>query len=453
MTRFQFYAGRVKHIAHRRSIQVHPDLLSFLTDCHHNSLPQHASILPILRTAHISYLTCNAFLAALSFSRMLRHLQLDLGFKPKVAPLSESSDILLHYLDQVARLAHDLETISIRGSATKRLNAVISSLHNVKVLSLCLGTTLTTDTLLAVTTFPRLVEFEVHAAHFDVDELNEHFHNRQSPMFPSLRNLHVRAHAPVIELFLHALPNDSLHTLCIEVEDPKCTTVSWVTIFNLICTKSANTLRNLTIVHHPEMDYLDLEFNSSSNAHPNTDHDIFVDNRFYIHIPFTNLRILGGLHHIHRFILDTALPVGICDHELELMLGWWQELEHLDLGSVHHVNSLPQRRLSSHSLVIIAKKSRMLTSLILPADFDCALNNATTINLPQQLVLTRLTCTYPFPTTHTHIEVAEYLYRLFPYLQTVDGLSHHEDQWSQTQKALRRLANQGDSDFHYSNPL
>ena len=434
MSRFQFYAGRVKHIAHRRSVQVHPDLLFFLTDYHRNSFSQHTPILPILRTAQI-YSTCNAFQAALSLSGELRHIQLDLGFKPKAAPLS--NDILLHYLDQVTRFSHDLEAISIRGSATKCLNAAISSLQNVKVLSLCLGITLATDTLLAVTTFPRLVEFEVHASHFGVEELGEHFHNRQPPIFPSLQNLHVRAHTPVIELFLHALPNDSLHTLCMEVEDLTCSTVSWATIFNLICTKSANTLRNLTIAHHAEIDYLELESNNSTSAHPIADQDIFVDDRkFNVHIPFTDLRILGGLHHIRRFILDTSLPAGICDHELELVLAWWQELEHLDLGFIHHTNPPAQRWLSSRSLVIIAKQSRKLANLILPVDISCA-DNAPMIDLPRQPVLARLTCGYPFPTTHTPIEVAEYLHRLFPSLQTVDGLWQDGDQWSQTQTALR----------------
>jgi hypothetical protein len=378
----------------------------------------------------------------LSLSAELRHLQLDLGFKSRISPLSD--DVLFHYLDQIARFSVHLETISIRGLATKSLNAAISSLQNVKVLSLCLGISLTTDTLLAVTSFPRLLEFEVHAAHFDVEELGEHFHNRKSPLLPSIQKLHVRAHTPVIELFLHAIPDDSLHTLCIEFEDPTCTTASWATMFNIICTKSANTLRNLTIVHHTELDDLDLEISNSTSAHPITDHNVFVDDRLNIHIPFTKIQLLGGLHHLQRFVLDTTLPAGICDHELELMLGWWPELEHLDLGCfpiTHHPNSLARQPLSSNSLVVIAKKSTKLTSLILPADISLA-DNAPVIDLPRQLVLMRLTCGYPFPPTLTDMDVAKYLHRLFPSLRTVDGLSDNEDQWSRTQTALERLATQ-----------
>jgi hypothetical protein len=423
MTRFYFYAGRVKYIAHRRNIKVHPDLHTFLMACHSNSFSRHTSILPSLRTALISSSTCDAFQASLSLSAELRHLQLDLGFKEirRVSPLSD--DVLVHYVERVARSSLYLETISLRGLATKRLNVAISLLQNVKVLSLCLGSSLIAHTLLAVTSFPRLLEFDVHAAHFDVMELGELFHNCKSPMFPSLRKLRIRAHAPVIELFLDALPDDSLHTICMEVEDPTCQTVSWIKMFNLICTKSANTLRNLTIEHHTELDNLD-------NPHSNTDHDS--------RIPFTNLRILGGLHHLRRFVLDTTLPATICDHELELMLGWWPELEHLDLGSVpitHYANSQP---LSWHSLVAIAKKSTKLTSVILPVDINWA--DSSLIDLPRQFALTRLTCGYAFPPTHTDIEVAKYLHRLFPSLRTVDGLSYHEDQWSQTQKTLQRLA-------------
>ncbi|KAF8239417.1 hypothetical protein L208DRAFT_1237534 [Tricholoma matsutake] len=450
MTRFHSYARRVKHIAHRHSIQVHPDLLSFLMTCHSNS--QRISILPSLQTAQISYSTCNAFQAALSLSTELHHLQLDLGFKARASTLSD--DVLLDYLACIAHFSH-LETLSIRGFATKRLNVAISSLKNVKVLSLCLGVSLTTHTLMAVTSYSRLSEFEVHATHFAVEELRELFHNRKSPMFPSLQKLHIRAHASVIELFLHALPDDSLRTLCMEVQDPTCTTVYWANMFDLICTKSTNTLQNLTIEHHTELDNLDLEINSA-NTHPDTDHDVSANDKLNICISFTTLRILGGLHCLRTFILDTTLPVGICDRELEFMLGWWPELEHLDLGTppiTHssYANSPAWQPLSSHSLVAIAKKSAKLTSLVLPVDISWA-RNAPTIDIPEQLVLTRLTCVYPFPTTHTEIGVAEYLHRLFPSLWTVDGLSYDEDLWNRTQIALQRLAGQKYHELYHSIP-
>jgi hypothetical protein len=391
----------------------------------------HASILPNLHTVLISSSTCNTFQASLSLSAELRHLQIDLGFKDtrRVSPVSD--DIFERYLEHVAHFSPYLEMISFRGLATGRLNFAISSLQNVTALSLCLGTSLTARTLLSVTKFPRLLEFEVHAAHFDVGELGELFHDWQSPMFPSLRQLRIRAHAPVIELFLHALPADSLHSIHMEVEDPTCQTVSWAKIFSLICTKSANSLRNLTIEHHTELDDLDLEINNSINTHSITNHYTFP-------ISFIDLQILGGIHRLRRFVLDTTFPANICDHELGLMIGWWPELEHLDLGSVpisHPTNSQP---LSLRSLVVIAEKSTSLTSLILPIDISWT-DNSLQMDLPRQFALTRLTCGYPFPSSHTVIEVANYLHLLFPSLQTVDGLSHHEEQWSKTQNTLHRL--------------
>lgn len=435
MTRFHSYAGRVRHITHRQSVQVHPDLLSFLS----NSFTQCSFILPSLRSAQISSSIHNAFQASLSLSPELCHVQLDLGFKARDSSRL-SDDILLHYLKQVIRFSPNLDTISIRGSATQCLNVAISLLQNVKVLSLCLGSSLATDTLLAVTSFPCLLEFEVHAAHFDVEELGRLFLDRKASMFPSLQKLHVRAHSPVIELFLRALPDDSLHSLHIEVEDPTGTTVSWITIFNLICTKSANTLRKLTIEHNTELDGLDLEINNSTYPHP------IADDKFNIHIPFTDLQVFEGLLHLRRFVLDTTLPVDIDDHKLELMLGWWPELEHLDLGSLPPVNPRARQPLSSHSLVVIAKKSTKLINLVLPVDISWA-HNTPMVNLPRQPMLMRLTCGHPFPRTHTDVEVAKYLHWLFPSLRTLDGLSDQEDQWSRTQTVLRCLADHRCDEF------
>lgn len=439
MSRFYLYAGRVKHIIHRRRVEVHPDLLSFLMAGHSGSIFRHTPILPNIRTVQMSSLTYNAFQASLSLSEELRHLQIDLGFKARFFP-PFNEDVLSHYLDDVARISPHLETVIIRGFATNCLNGAIFRLKDVKVLSLRLGASLTLDTLLAVTSFPALLEFEVQASHFDVEDLDELFHDRRSSMFPLLQKLRVRARAPVIELFLRALPDGSLQTLRVELDDPADTTVSWDTMFNLICTKAANTLQSFTIERYTEIDDLDLEIIDSTSTHPIADNNIFIDLK--PNIQFTNLRILEGLHRLRRFVLDISPSANIGDHELELLLGWWPELEHLDLGSAltpRCVNPSALQSLSSHSLVAIAKKTTKLTSLVLPVDITWA-HDAPMIDLPRQRVLTRLTCGYPFPPTHTVLEVATYLHRLFPSLQVVDGLSEHEDQWSRTQIALQLLA-------------
>jgi hypothetical protein len=441
MTRFYLYAGRVKHIIHRRSVGVHPDLLSFLMARHSGSIFQHAPILPNVRTVQMSYPIHSAFQASLSLSEELRHLQIDLGFKSRSFPLF-NGDVLLQYLDDVVRLSPHLETVIIRGLATKCLNGAISRLKDVKVLSLRLGVSLTLDTLSAVTSFPALLEFDVQASHFNVKDLDELFYDRISFMFPSLQRLRIRARAPVIELFLRAIPDGSLQTLHVELDDPADTIVSWDTMFNLICIKAANTLQSLTIERHTEIDDLGPDIIDSTNTHPIAYNNTLVD-----HIPnvqFTNLQMLAGLHQLRKFVLDISPSASIGDHELDLLLCWWPELEHLDLGSAPIppcVYPSAQQSLSSHSLVTIAKKTTKLTSLVLPVDITWA-HDVSMTDLPRQLVLTRLTCGYPFPPSRTGLEVAMYLHRLFPSLQVVDGLSEHEDQWSQTQAALKLLTGQ-----------
>lgn len=402
-------------------MRVHPDIIPLLLASHCNKAIE---ILPSLRKARVSS-PCDPFQHALSLSTQLRQLELDLGFKTK-----DQTERACHFLQQVFHTAPELEKLSIRGSASLSMNSTISSMLTIHTLSLHLGNSLTAETLLAVTRFPLLSELDIHAGHLDVDSLTSCLSNNQSPTFPSLQKLHLRAPANMIELFMQIIPGNSLKTVRIEAEDPA---VAWSPIFKLLCGKAANTLINLTLEHHIELDDIDA---TSGDPNLSTNDNNSVDNELDMQIPFSTLKDLSAIRGLRRLILDFTLPPAVCDQDVETMADWWSSLEHLDLGSAStdRAGQLSNYPMTFRSLVACAQKMPNLISLILPANANIAYMKDTTAPTPSHNKLTRITLGHP--STPDPVEMAQRLHQLFPSLTEVDGLEEHEEEWTQIQTAL-----------------
>lgn len=307
-------------------------------------------------------------------------------------------------------------------------------------LSLRIGTSLTSETILAVARFPLLSELEIHPGHLDVDSLVGSLCDNQNTTFPSLRKLHIRAPATMIELFMNLTPTNTLQTLRIEAEDPAHLPIAWSPIFKLLCSKAPNTLQNLTLEHHIELDDLDTDDNTSGDPTLNIDDNNTMDNKPSTQISFNTLKDLSAIGGLRRLILDMTLPPCICDREMEILAGWWPGLEHLDLGSVSTTGCVGRQihyPMTFQSLVVCAQKLPKLTSLILPANANiaCATSSAAMDDMPTQYKLTRITLGHP--STPNSIQLAQDLYRLFPSLTEVDGLCEHEEQWGHTRAALQ----------------
>lgn len=406
-----------------------------------------SGVLPSLTTVHLATAACDALHASLILSTKLRHLDLDLGFKPRISPSDADNTVVCEYLEQVVRIAPEIERISIRGRASERLNRAVSSMSNLRVLCLRIGTSLMTDTLMAISTFPLLSELEIHAGHIEVDGLVAPPPSHRDPdssTFPLLRKLHVRAHTSLIELLLQNLQQDTLRSLRIEAENPAQPPILWNTLFHLINIKGSNTLLDLTIEHHIDFDDLDLDnHNTNTNIDTETDADHntqALDYKSNNPLTLNILRSLSPLHHLRRFVLDTSLPSALCDHDIGHMTKWWPDLEHLDLGSLPILECINHRwnpGMTIASLRVFANTLPRLTSLILPltiAGLPAAMAVPVT---SRQGTLRRLTIGSiytPEPTL-----MAQYLNSLFPSLVEVDGAPEHEEDWKNVQSALFEL--------------
>ncbi|KAG6817523.1 hypothetical protein H0H87_007491 [Tephrocybe sp. NHM501043] len=417
---------RVKHISHRRKVQVDPTILSILTrKCLPSSHP--FTMLPALRSAKLSASNCDGIQACLSLSETLSNLDLDLGFKGRF-----SNEHISRYLQDVVKTAPGLQRLSIRGSLSEPLMGLVSSMSNLQALSLRLGSSLTTEAMLAVASFHSLSELEIHAGHIDADKLSSAFSPKATPLFPSLTRLHIRAHTPVLANILDNIPIDALHTLRIEAEEAAGVPATWGPVFKNISTKATNSLRELRIEHHIEID--DMELDSATSV--DTTSPSPGPHRTNTPIAFSDLRTLGSLRNLENFVLDTTLPPAICDEDLEDLVKGWPKLQQLDLGSV-----LPLRQakpLTVQSLSMLVAKTPHLKGLVIPLDMNGIDPTTIRADAPSSISLTRLTLACVPPADFA--QVAHYLHRLFPVLLKVDGLPEQEDQWAVVQNSLQRCA-------------
>ncbi|KAG6868070.1 hypothetical protein C0993_007803 [Termitomyces sp. T159_Od127] len=416
LTRFYFYAPRVKHISHQRRLQVDPTVLSILRDKH---LPSsHPTVMPSLRSAKLSATNCNEVQACLSVSGALSKLDIDMGFKNRT-----SNEHIVQYLEDVVKTAHSLQHLSIRGSLTEALMRSVSSISNLHTLSLRLGSSLTMAALLAVLMFPNLSELEIHAGHINVNNLSVALSEKDTLSFPSLTRLRIRAHTPVLALILEEIPIDVLHTLHIEAEETAGVPATWGPVIRAISTKTSHSLQNLILEHHVEVDDAEIESASSADTtSPKTDTSI----------SYSDLQTLGSLRRLSRFVLDTTLPSAIDDDNLTSLVKGWPELQHLDLGSA----SVSQAKsLTFRSLCTLAARTPKLTSLVVAAELKGCDPTTIPADTPSQHALTRLTFACAPPSEYKGL--AQYLHRLFPMLLEVDGLTGCEEEWSQVRNALR----------------
>ncbi|KNZ75116.1 hypothetical protein J132_04601 [Termitomyces sp. J132] len=422
LTRFHFYASRVKHISHQRKVHVHPLILSILRG---RLLPStHPTVmLPSLRSVKLSTSNCDEIHACLSISGALSKLDIDLGFKTRT-----SNEHIVQYLQDVVKTASGLQHLSVRGSLTGPLMGLVSSMCNIHTLSLRLGPSLTTDALLAISSFSNLSELEIHVGHIAGDDLSAAFAENNTPLFPSLTQLHIRAHTPLLAIILDKIPIDALNALHIEAEETVGVPVAWGPVLRNISTRASNSLRDLTIEHHIEIDEMELDVSSAYTIGPS-----LGPVKTNTQIPFSDLQTLGSLRHLSKFVLDTTLPPAISDENLTTLIKGWPKLQYLDIGSASPVSQA--KSLTFRSLCTLAIRTPKLISLVVAPELKGCDPTTIPVDTPSQHTLTRLTFACAPPSDS--VKLAQYLHRLFPMLIEVDGLPEHEEGWSEVRNVMR----------------
>lgn len=422
---FRSYARRVKHVSYRQEFKVHPTLSRIF----HHFLSLDANALPNLATVHIYFPRCNGFFLPLHVSQRLRSLDFDLGFKTKDFG---NDSLLCHFLEQVSAFCPQLQQISIRGFASQRLNHVLSTFTNLQTLSLQLGHSLSSTTLRSIMAFPRLLDLEIQAEHIELDEF-EIGHRDYIP-FRLLNKLYIRAKThQILTLFQHLQPN-TLRYLHIDLEDDIPSATSWAKIFELINDKASSLVR-LRLDHYFEIP--NLRTSVSADTTQDASYNSVAANYGSLYMNLATMEPLRNLKHLRHFDCDVTIPFVVGDKDIEKMVTWWPDIEHLDLGFVPGADQMGftwPTQLTTASLTFFAKHCLKLKRLALPLKLlDLSLPIApidiTPTNSLRSLVIAQLTASQPS-------QITTYLHNLFPHLHIyLDG----PESWTETEEALFRL--------------
>ena len=415
---FRSYAQRVKHISQRQTIKIPPAAVAVLSSS--------CSALPRLCTSYISIPRSSALLIPFNFSPSLRQLEIDLGFKPVPSGVDSA---LCALLKRATILCPDLTEIKLRGLASDSLNDILSAMCNIHVLSLRLGRSLLPGTLAALLTFPHLKELEVHAGHLHPNDLDD-IHN--STTLPSLEKLDIRAKSSFIENLFNFIEPSTLHHLHIELDDDSMSSMSWNTIFTSIRGKTSDTLEHLSLEHHFEIPEVISSTSPDATQSPQTSSAHLVSS-----LDFATMDPLRNLKNLRHFSCDATLPPVIRDQDMEKLVCWWPELEHLELGSApEHVEDglVVAPHMTVSSLFRIAIDCPNLVKLVLPITIE---NIPETPTFERPLVNFLRCLTIAQLKTSTPVECAQHLRFLFPLLQELEGPCDESQVWVHTRRALK----------------
>lgn len=422
---FRSYARRVKHVNYRRAFKVHPTISS--TFDHVLSL----NALPNLESIHIYIPRSNGFCLPLHVSHSLRSLDLDLGFKTKN---SETYSLLCHYLEQVGLFCPQLQQFSLRGFASQRLNHVLSTFTNLQALSLRLGHSLSSTTIRSIMAFPRLLDLEIQAGHIEPDEFDNIIGPHDYTPFPVLRKLHIHAKTPQIRALLRHLQPNILQHLHIDLQDDIPSATSWAKVFESINDK-ASSLVHLHLQHQFEIP------DTSADTTQNASSNFVVANYGNLYMNLATMEPLRNLKHLCHLVCDITIPVAVSDKDVEKIVSWWPDIEHIDLGFAPEADEMGftwPTELTIASLTFFAKHCLKLKRLVLPLTLcDPSLPITPVDIIPtnslRSLAIAQLTTSRPS-------KIAAYLHSLFPYLTYLDGPRDGPEPWTETEKALCHLS-------------
>nr|GAT45748.1 predicted protein [Mycena chlorophos] len=401
LSTFYSYARRVRSLTQRHTLRIHPQLLSIFS----------ASTLSGLVSTRLASLDIQSLPAALSFTERLRRLDVDFGFKRRVAAPDET------HLDNLRRVAPHLERVRLRGSADARLNPCLAQMSSLQSLTLRTGAFITMETLVALSALPSLRELDFDAGHVDSEALAAISWPNAEP-FQSLQHLRISAGAEILRLFMTATHSACLHTLHLEAASDSA--IDWKNVLSAIGDNTSYTLQDLTIEHHlndlEDIDDIPLEEHTQSQAKSTHNIDrITVD----------TLRVLSRFDNLRKLIVDTTYPPDLSDVDMAELFGAgkrWPALMHLELGNLLTFECLPRACLPQTTLAGLASVANGLAALqtlaipldvaSLPSASNDAFNNG----------LARLFISSPTPPTDTP-RIARCLRSMFPSLTEVEGMN------------------------------
>ncbi|KAF9530462.1 hypothetical protein CPB83DRAFT_850968 [Crepidotus variabilis] len=419
---FGFYAQRVKHIHQRHTFNLAADQHALI-----KLFLGKETLLPKVRSVKLSAKSSPGTLLQFVASPSLHRLDLDLGFQSSSSASDDPfCDLLLHARTACPSLRH----LNLRGSSSKRLNCVLSSMNDMETVTLRMGSSLRPETVVAMMTSPRLTELEIHAGHIDLEDLEECLAHLPSStvLLSALTKLCLRAKGPTMSHLLSFIASDSFNQLQLDLDDTVAGATAWDAVFEAIPTTAAHTLTHISLEHHFELTAPSASFPSSTDASQPVDWD-----RPQANLSFENLAILRKFRQLQHFSCDFTVPPCLRDQDLQKVLLWWPDLTYLDIaissGSNEKSLTTP---LTITSLLLIAQLRPNLERLILPLIVDQVPVLPSGSLSGSQL---RNLSIADIRTTDTQ-HLARYLKALFPLLKTLHGSDDDSQTWIDVRSGL-----------------
>jgi len=297
------YARMVRHV--RLGTKIEKDVA--LGSSFHDTAP----LFPNLQSVAVLMDGCAAPAVHLLLSPMLTSVTIDIGVSTGRATGVERSGNVATYLSTLRSSSVPIQKLNIRGFACEQLNQAVCGLYTLKTLSLKLGTSLSTTTVINIARFPFLEELCIHADRVDASSLKDSIAPSSSPVFSRLQTLEIRSSVEVVAIIVEHIQSTTFTRASVEVIQEDDST--WAHLYSVIPT----TIQAIHIDHHIDLD-------ESANDNPDTINDH----------PFT-IRKLGALSKLtalRAFTLETNAPVDFVDKDIEELTKWWPALEILDLA-------------------------------------------------------------------------------------------------------------------------
>ena len=297
------YARMVKHIRLGTKVEKDDTLETLFCDT--------TPLFPNLQSVAVLMDGCAAPAVHLLLSPMLTTVTIDIGVSTGRAVGVERSGNIAAYLSALRSSSIPIQKLSIRGFACERLNQAVRSLSALKSLSLKLGTSLSTTTVIGIANFPFLEELFIHADRVDAGSLKESLASSSSPAFPNLQTLDIRSSVEVAAIIVYHVRSTSFTRFSIEVTQDDDS--AWTHLYSVIPT----TIEDIRIDRHIDLDEPNNDTTDTINDHPFT---------------IRKLGALSKLTALRAFRLETNAPVDFVDRDVEELTKWWSTLKKFDLA-------------------------------------------------------------------------------------------------------------------------
>lgn len=268
-------------------------------------------LFPNLQSVAVLMDGCAAPAVHLLLSPMLTTVTIDIGVSTGRATGVERSGNIAAYLSALQSSSIPIQKLNIRGFACEKLNRAVCGLPTLRSLSLKVGTSLSTTTVIDIANFPCLEELFIHADRIDAGSLKESLASSSSPVFPNLQILDIRSSVEVAATIIEHILSTSFTRLSIEATQDNDSV--WAHLYSVI----PITTQDIHIDHH-----IDLDEPTNDTADTINDH------------PFTirNLCALSKFTALHALRLETNVPVDLVDKDFKELTKWWPTLKILDLA-------------------------------------------------------------------------------------------------------------------------